>query len=611
MKKKVFLLIVNWFLLIKLFSISFSQDTTITLPNLDRLVETSVNSGTVKEFMDTIPNYISETGQAALDGLIHYYTGEKYYYLSEWENAEKSYLNSIEVLESIDSIKVSAAHNNLGLVYLYLALYDKALESFHSSLVIDLALKDEMGVGQCYQNIALVMELNSQFKSAISMYHNALEVFNNLDLKEEVATIYNNLGACYAKLDNLSQAQKMYMRALEFFQKINNDEMEAIVLYNVGNLLIRDKKYTQASHFIERALVFFKNNNDKASEISAYGSLGNISLAKKDYNQALFLFELAKDKAISINYREKVLQNYYLLYMTHKESGNIVKSLENLEKYSLLSDSLREGNSNYDFGLLDREVEEILTSESELKFYLLGKDRVKTYLLILLFIVTITLSYIYISTKTKYKKCKKSFALQNKLLDNRINPDFTLTLIKSLSGNENIIHRELISNLVYKIINVSQKPIITLSEEIEFIKMYSKVFEIINNKKINLHIDYAEAGNCDKIDLPSMISVYYLNTILSKNKVNFPNIEVKVAFVREGEFLQLFFEDNSSKLTESQIEEMTNFYISVFEYICKEMDKPVLCKLINKDIDSFISFSESKTINSKEGNFVKLTIPIS
>lgn len=612
MKKIIFSIIFFLIGLVNLSSMSFGQDSLISLPILEELVEHAVNTETVEAFLDTFKLQTTSKQMKMVEGLIHHYQGEKAYDNSEWESAGESYLKALSYFRELnDSIRISTTYNNLGIVNLYQAFYDKAVEAFQASLAIDLAINNRLGVAKCYQNIALVLETNGQFESGINMYRKALDVYVEIEATKEIASVYNNIGACYAKLNNLSQAQKMYMKALELFQSLENFEMEARVFYNMGVLLIRDRKYDEAARFIEKSLVFFKNNNDKIGEISAYNSLADLNLAKKEYNKAIFLYSLSNEKAQLIKYREMILHNFLSLYSTFRLKEDWKSSLENLENYVMLKDSIKGDGDFYDLGILDKEAEQILMSRD----ISIKKNKLRSKIFNLLFITVVLMfiSSVYITLKTRrrYFSCRNNYNLQNKILSNRINPNFILSLLQMANQLEVKEHKEIVDKLIYNIVDNSTKPTISLKSEIEFIKSFVHSFQVIHSGVYNISL-VVEDGNIEdknSINIPSMASLFYLNSVISEN-VDEKNLTIKVALIKEGKFLKIYFEDDGLTLSERKRNEVVDYYVSLLEYVCKHSDSKLISKNVKRNPEKYIDICKNKTLKDGSGNFICITLPI-
>lgn len=601
--------------LVPSFAMNERPDSLVLLPNIEKTIMELVDEGDIRveEFVDSIKTFSSARVMKVVYGLVNFYQGENAYENSQWNDAGLKYQKSLFYFQELnDSVKLSVLHNNLGLVYFYQAFYDKAIDSFQSSLEIDLAMKNRLGVAQCYQNIALVLETGKEIDRGIEMYYKALDVYSELGARSEIASIYNNLAACYARSNRYTKAEEKYLQALDVFRELKDFRMEAKVLYNVGVLMVRKNDYNRGGKNIERALVLFKNNNDKVGEVNAYSSLGDMYFAKKDYNQAIYLYNLADAKSKDLNYRDMRLSNLFSLYSTYKLMGAWEKALNTYESYSELRDSLKHDNEYYDSGVMNEVTEQKLLSR-ELK---LAKVQRRNHLIFGSLIVSILLAVLGFvlaaANKRKLYKCHHNYQLQNRLMLNRIDPEYTLPLLLSLNSKKTKLDdKEQLINLIRNILQFSGARLIYLDQEIDFVKTYCAAYGVANNLNIQLNIETNLSARAEQVMVPSMVSLFFLDAVIGERTHEIiKKITVNAGFILQGEFLDIFIEDDGSTLSSDMYENIRNHYLSILEVACDHHLYNRYRKLLSRSSKNFVIASESDHLGRESGNRLKLRLPL-
>lgn len=602
------------FSLVASFAMNERPDSLVLLPNIEKTIKRVVDEGeqSVEQFIDSIKGLSSSRAMKTVHGLISFYQGEKAYEISQWHDAGLKYQESLTYFEELkDSVKLSVIHNNMGLVYFYQAFYDKAIRSFQRSLEIDLVMNDRLGVAQSYQNMALVLETGKEIDRGIEMYNKALDVYLELEAQAEIASIYNNLAACYARSNRYNKAEEKYLQALAVFRDLKDFVMEAKVLYNVGVLMVRKENFDQGGKYIERALVLFKNNNDKVGEVNAYSSLGDMYFARKDYNQAIYLYNLAETKANALNYRDMRLSNLFSLYSAYKLTGAWEKALTTHEIYTGLKDSLKHDNEYYDSGVMDEVTEQKLLNRE----LTLAKVQRRNYLFAVSFILAILLAAVGFilaaSNKRKLYKCHHNYQIQNRLMLNRINPEYTLPLLLSLNSKKTELEdKEQVINLIRNILQFSGARLIYIDQEIDFIRSYCAAYGVVNKMDIQLHIETNLVNRADQIMVPSMVSLFFLGAIIGEAiQETVQKMTVNVGFIVQGEFLDLFLEDDGPTLSSDMHEIIRKHYLTLLNAVCANSLYQHYKKLLLRSKD-FVIVCESVSLGKESGNRLKLRLPL-
>ncbi|MFA5101102.1 MAG: tetratricopeptide repeat protein, partial [Candidatus Omnitrophota bacterium] len=130
---------------------------------------------------------------------------------------------------------LAMAYNNLGVAYIFLAKYDRAIT------YLDKTLKVDPYYSLAYNNLGLAFYYMGQYPQAISNYETCLKIDPNYSIA------HSNLGLVYAALGNDNQALACYNRALE----LSPDDVETFA--NRAQTFLHLRQYDNAWEDVHQA----------------------------------------------------------------------------------------------------------------------------------------------------------------------------------------------------------------------------------------------------------------------------------------------------------------------------------------------------------------------
>ncbi len=160
-------------------------------------------------------------------------------------------------------------HNNLGIAYEGLGMYEKAIEELHEAQKLD------PGYIEVHNNLAVCYDKMGMMKEAVS------ELCEALRLNPEYAQAHSNLGNIYIKLGNYEEAMRELMEAL----RLKPDDPAAH--NNLGHVYALIDKNDEAIKQFEEALMA---DPDYAP---AHNNLANIYAGSDRHEEAIKEFQKA------------------------------------------------------------------------------------------------------------------------------------------------------------------------------------------------------------------------------------------------------------------------------------------------------------------------------
>jgi signal transduction histidine kinase len=403
-----------------------------------------------------------EIGQPRLLADAYNCLGSAYKYRSEY-NLALEYLNrSLEQMNVLEDQKGKAfVLNNIGTIYYYQGNYSETINYFKQSLAIKQSMNDSQSVALTLNNIGVVYKDVGDFSKALNNHQQALTIYKRLDDKVQLVTTYINLGALYFAEQEYDQSLNYVNQALTIDATHQSKWSKAVIFNNIGNIYKYKRDYKAALVELERALVLKRQLGDRfeivqtltnisdlylkigniqqaeamsqeANEMATRTSspylqsiclsnLGQIEQAKANPTGAIFYYQKALTLSLAQSKRSETLAIYELMSKAYENTGNYALSLQYLNKYNTLKDSLFNTEKNAQFSKLQTMYN---TNELKLQNQLLEQQSIiqhkqQNILIIgilaslLLFVSFAGIAIVFYRTKERVKQINLQLVAKN------------------------------------------------------------------------------------------------------------------------------------------------------------------------------------------------------
>lgn len=274
--------------------------------------------------------------------------------------------------------------------------FQLAISKLEKSIKLFEELGNTRSIVGMYNNLANISRKFGNYLEAVTYFENALATAEQMNNPRLQAIILNNLANIYLDINDDDEAAKLYKKAIKLIKNIDKTTY-ASLLSNLAIIQTNQEKYETALQSLDSSLTIYKDQGNKSyiantlsniaynhfklnhsteaksyykqaklsaeemgdqyTSLSIYKGLGEIYLKEKKLDSAFYFAE----KAYSISKEIEVLPEESsaaeLLYNIHKTIGNIPKSLEFLEIYTTLKDSLFDQEKSKALGKLEAELE--------------------------------------------------------------------------------------------------------------------------------------------------------------------------------------------------------------------------------------------------------------
>tara|TARA_B110000438_G_scaffold291323_1_gene328118 strand:- start:93 stop:2504 length:2412 start_codon:yes stop_codon:yes gene_type:complete len=206
--------------------------------------------------------------------------------------------------EGLFEKKISLTYNVLGLVYLDLFNYGKAIESFNKCRAIRIKINDLKGVAGVLNNIGLVFYEKNNYERAIEFWKKSLEMSRKNKDNRFASNTLSNIGVLYRIKGDYVEAIKYYNQSMELNIKDGREDENSSCLSNIGSIHLLGGDIDKAINYFERGLAIEINQNKKKEIANSYLNLGVCFNDKGElekvydyYNKALLIFQEIEDKS--------------------------------------------------------------------------------------------------------------------------------------------------------------------------------------------------------------------------------------------------------------------------------------------------------------------------
>ena len=211
-----------------------------------------------------------------------------YVFKANYDKALEYFLESLALRRESGSLdEVSIILNNIALVYYKMKSCERALPYFEESLRIKRELKDYYDYDNVLINSGLSHVFLNHYQEAIKIFRDGIVFFGDSTKLSVKASGYFGLGVAYYGMNDLGKAQKYFSSSYEFSRKDNNSRFQADNLVYLGKIsfalgkrqedidqMIEAGKISQPNEYNELLISVYEglikmfksmNNNDQLS----------------------------------------------------------------------------------------------------------------------------------------------------------------------------------------------------------------------------------------------------------------------------------------------------------------------------------------------------------
>lgn len=273
-------------------------------------------------------------------GKIYYLMGKANYYISRLDSALIYHNMALTLLESkSDSAFLLNIYLNLANTYADMSNYTEAVKFYEKTFQLGEKLQDEPLLTSLRINLSQTFSEQENYPLALEQLKMALDLLDTNDYARSFK-VFNEFALCYLKSNDIEKAKDFINKASRLKDKVGD------VLETCNHLAILAKyessfnKVQEAENLYLKSIGLLKNYGDPFSLAVEYA---RFSLLKSKMNQKdsalqyALLSEGLAERIPSLWVKKKSLEALYLAY---RNAENFEKSLDYLEKYLEVSETM-------------------------------------------------------------------------------------------------------------------------------------------------------------------------------------------------------------------------------------------------------------------------------
>ncbi len=381
---------------------------------------------------------------------VHVVTGDAYYALFQYDEAERSYKTAKDIINILGNGKCAGYTDmNLGRIMQASGKLDKAIEAYQESASIFESLQDTLTCCVLYSQIASAYSSLGMRDQQLKYLYQTLELSKHLDNPIHQAAIYRDIGFFYRSLGDSILTADFYNMAIEAYQEVPHafspelgdsyndmadfyhylgDEAKALdyqrrsiqsyrmyprpvtlmnykmgYLYQAfGNL---DSAYYYYNDAYKRSLAL---NDPRLSATCAKG-FANYYTQTKDIKKAIQFAEISYANAQKIRWIEMIRELSGLLSELYAENRDFQKAYNSQMEFRQLSDSLETTKNMREVARLSAQIE-FADREARMNMQIATQQRqirMQWGLSILLICVLVLVSVLVVVTLKNNKQRKR------------------------------------------------------------------------------------------------------------------------------------------------------------------------------------------------------------
>lgn len=278
------------------------------------------------------------------------FVGRGFLVLGELDSALHYFQQTYELTQQTqDSVNMSKAINNIGIVQLSSGNIDQGMDAMQESAKIDLMLKEYDGAMISLLNLGAIYVQLNEYDKAKENSLKALDLSLQIGDKYYRADIYGNLGAAEFKMGNIDGGKDWFFKAIELHESMNDLEGVQRQYENLAYAFRTEGKYKIAEVYYLKSLEYAEALNSAEAYREIYNGLALNNEAMGKEGRALDYYKLFmawKDTVIKRQNNAALIemQEKFNTEQTAKENEilqqeNHIKKLENRESKAKLNQS--------------------------------------------------------------------------------------------------------------------------------------------------------------------------------------------------------------------------------------------------------------------------------
>jgi serine phosphatase RsbU (regulator of sigma subunit) len=198
---------------------------------------------------------------------------------------------AIDLAKKTGDIKrLSITHRRLGITYLTLGDFKKAILHEEESYRLSEKINFEKGMQLALNNIGVAYLNNELFNKALSYFLKSLAIVETTKDYSSAAKLYANCGRIYGRIADHHKSKQYFIKALSLAKTQNDKDLLVMSYCDVSAALRNLKQIDSCNFYLKKAAAYLDAQSQSETKYTYYLNLGLFYSDNKQNNKALDSF---------------------------------------------------------------------------------------------------------------------------------------------------------------------------------------------------------------------------------------------------------------------------------------------------------------------------------
>ena len=326
-----------------------------------------------------------------------------------------------------DSLQRAFCNNNLGRLFLEQGVLARAYDYFVQAQALFEDINNASGLAYTYQSLARLQKTQRDYVKAENNYLKANKIRISLGNTPDITSAYIQTGRFYQEINQDQKALLYLLRADSAASSINDEINLAETKIYLSKSYLNQGLLGEAQAVCDEGLKVIVHKNNIRMQSPAYLTMGQIKLAANDFNEARRYFDLALEIASKTKDLSFKMEAHYQLWKLAEKQKNKNATLQNLNQYLILKDSIKDLDLARQVERLQFEIEierkerenELLKLDQAKTEAIIKQQRLQNIILFTIIVFVSLLGFVQWRNSKKRNEINEKLAQQNQFIQNQ------------------------------------------------------------------------------------------------------------------------------------------------------------------------------------------------
>mmetsp|Transcript_67488 Transcript_67488/g.119654 ORF Transcript_67488/g.119654 Transcript_67488/m.119654 type:complete len:944 (-) Transcript_67488:1635-4466(-) len=272
----------------------------------------------------------NQTATLTAQGIAYCHMGLIYLVMGEFQKALEYHRKQLVASQQLeDTAAQGMAYGNMGTAYESLEDWEAALECHQNALSIAERIGDVAGQGIAYASLGSLYDRLADNEQALHCHHNSLSIAEATGDLEAQATACSFLSKAYYAAEKIHKAMEYQKWELALMERTGETKNLARAHNNMGSLYLDCNDFDRALQHHQKAMAAAVQSQDLQSQAHTHNSIGDVYHAQGKFARALEAFQQALRLAQHTDDFEAQATAYNAIGASYNRTGNHRQALQN------------------------------------------------------------------------------------------------------------------------------------------------------------------------------------------------------------------------------------------------------------------------------------------